>query len=95
MKDLDKLKTDITDAPSTGKINELHYNSLKDEISILYEEIFKKRIESLNSNNNKDFQKKIHELRKNTKDAYSKGILTDLHYNLLNEEISQREKDKE
>jgi YVTN family beta-propeller protein len=88
LKDLDKLKIDITDAHSKGKINELHYNNFKNEISVLYEEIFKKRIKSLSSNNDQ-----LEEIKSRIKDAYSKGKLTELHYKLLNEEIYQNEKD--
>ena len=40
--DLDQLRNDIADAYSKGKINEIHYDSLKREASILYEEIFQK-----------------------------------------------------
>ncbi|MDQ4074105.1 MAG: hypothetical protein M3162_07355 [Thermoproteota archaeon] len=38
---------------------------------------------------------KLNEIRKDIKDAYSKGKLTEQHYNLLNDEISQLEKDTE
>ena len=54
---------------SKGKINEIHYNSLKNEISILYEEIFKKRIESLN--NQSDI-------------IHSKGLLNKLRQDIEN-----------
>ena len=53
------MKTDITDAHSKGKINELHYNSLKNEISILYEEIFKKKIEFLSVAPNQNSRKEL------------------------------------
>ena len=94
LESLDKMKTDVTDSYSKGKLNELHHNSLKNEISILYEEIFKKRIESLDPKDN-DVQQKLQEVRGVVKDAYSKGKLIELHYNLLNEKISLREKDIE
>ena len=94
LKDLDTLKIDITDAHSKGKLNEIHYNSLKDEISILYQEISRKGIESLKSNDD-DFQEKLQDLKKYVKEAYSKGKLTELHYNLLSEEITEKEKIKE
>ena len=58
--------------------------------AILYEEIFEKRIKSLNSNNDG-----LQEIKSSVKDAYSKGKLTELHYNLLNEEITEKEKVKQ
>jgi len=75
------LKIDITDAYSKGSINELHYNSLKNEVSILYEEIFKKRFESMDPNDG-GYQEKLQEVRANIKDTYSKGKLLELHYEI-------------
>ncbi len=76
------------DAYSIGKINELHYNNLKNEISILYEEMFKKRIESLNTAINQNGWKDLFsQLKDDIEDAYSKQKITELHYNLLNKKI--------
>jgi hypothetical protein len=47
-KTLDTLKTDIKNAYAAGKISEQHYNNLKDETSILYERVYKNKIDSLN-----------------------------------------------
>ena len=50
---LNQLRSSILDAYSKGKINEKHYESLKNETSILYEKIYRNRINnSLNNNNN-------------------------------------------
>ena len=46
---LDNLRSDISDAYAKGKINDQHYTNLKDEISILYEEIYQKKIDSIQS----------------------------------------------
>ena len=44
---LDRLRNEIRDAYSEGKINEKHYESLRGEISTLYEEIFRKKIDAM------------------------------------------------
>jgi YVTN family beta-propeller protein len=86
---LDKLKIDITDAYSKGKINELHYINLKKEISILYEEIFKKRIESLDKLSKEDKGKVSDSIKEDISDAYSKEKIIELHYSLLNKKIEE------
>ncbi len=45
------------DAYSKGKINEKHYESLRNEISTLYEEIFRKKIDSLDNDKNSPIKK--------------------------------------
>lgn len=47
---LDRLRRRVSDAYSEGKLNERRYESLKEEISTLYEEIFRNKIASLNDN---------------------------------------------
>jgi hypothetical protein len=89
MDSLDKLKTDITDSYSKGKINEKHYERLNNEISMLYEEIFRKRIES-KSNYLENINSKEHldKLKNDIEKAYSKGKINELHYGSLKNEIS-------
>ena len=87
---LDNLKSRISDAYSKGKINSEHYSNLKDEISVLYQDIFKKRIQLLNDvSNNGDIRKQVEKIRDDIDDAYSKTKLNELHYNLLNKKISE------
>ncbi|MDQ3084338.1 MAG: YncE family protein [Thermoproteota archaeon] len=86
---LNKLKNEISDSYLKGKINEFHYSNLKHEVSILYQEIFMRKIDSLD-NKEIDLQLKL-KLVKDVKDAYSKGILTELHYNMLINKISEME----
>ena len=43
---LDDIECDATDAYSKGKINEIQYNFLKNEISIQNDKIFRKNIDS-------------------------------------------------
>ena len=89
---LDKLKTNISDAYAKGKINAEYYSNLKDEISVLYQEIINKRIQLLNNVSDKgDKQKTIEKIKDDIYDAYSKTKLTKLHYNLLNKKILEYE----
>ena len=79
---VDALNTKIIDIYSMGKINESHYNSLKSEISLLYYEIFKKRLDALQPFT--QGQEKIsEEINKGIKDSYSQGKLNELHKDLL------------
>jgi hypothetical protein len=86
---LDKIKRDISNAYSTGKISNEHYDNLNKEISRLYQEVFKKEIDSLNSlTDNEDKMKLLNKIHYDVEDAYSKEKLTEKHYNLLKEKIS-------
>ena len=72
-----------------------HYESLVNNISILYQEIFKKEIDSLNSlTNNEDKIKLFNNIRSDIQDAYSKDKINEKHYTLLKEKIAELEKKK-
>jgi hypothetical protein len=91
---LDRLRSRVSDAYSEGKINEKHYESLRAEISILYEEIFRKKMAALDSTNNysvvkKPIQDQLAQIRNEIKYSFSKGKLNEKHYALLNEDISK------
>jgi YVTN family beta-propeller protein len=92
---LDRLRSRVLDAYSQGKINEKHYESLGNEISILYEEIFRRKIDSLDNNNktsnNKTTREQLDKIRNEVEYAYSKGKINDKHYDLLNKAISKLE----
>lgn len=63
---------------------------MKDEISILYEKIFRNRIVSLengNPSNKKSAQEQLTQLRNEVKQAYSEGKINDKHYELLSKDI--------
>jgi YVTN family beta-propeller protein len=83
---LDELKDDIMEDYAKGNINEHHYNNLNNTISILYEEIYKKKIDSLNGKNSNDII--LDKVKDDIKDAYAKGKISEQHYDLLNEKIS-------
>jgi hypothetical protein len=55
---LDQLRGNIIDAYSRGNLNEKHYENLKNETSVYYEKIFRRRIDdALNNSNNYSFKK--------------------------------------
>jgi len=84
LENVNKLRNDIIDAYSNGKLSKEHYTNLKNEISNTYQKIFKTRIESLIDSNTEDISK----IKNDIRDAYSDGKITELHFNLLNEKIS-------
>ena len=89
------LRKSIEDAYLKGKMNQQHYTNLVNNISMLYQEVFKKEIDSLNSvTNNEDKIKLLDKLHSDIEDAYSKEKVTEKHYNLLKEKISNYEKSR-
>ena len=84
LENVNKLRNDIIDAYSNGKLSKEHYTNLKNEISNTYQKIFKTRIESLIDSNTEAISK----IKNDIRDAYSDGKITELHFNLLNEKIS-------
>jgi len=84
---LDQLKYDLRDTYANGKIRERDYKLLNDNISLLYEEIYKKKIDSLwregkNSN--------LGRVKDDINDAYVKEKISEQQYNILNDMISAR-----
>jgi YVTN family beta-propeller protein len=87
------LRKSIEDAHLKGKMNQQHYANLVNNISMLYQEVFKKEIDSLNSlSNNEDKMKLLNKMHSDIEDAYSKEKVTEKHYNLLKEKISDYKK---
>ena len=91
VEDLDNLKSDIADAYAKGKISDQHYGDLKNDISIQYEEFYKKRIDSLNGGkldqNSNDYAILLDKIKNDIIDAYAKGKINELHYTLLANKI--------
>ena len=81
---LNILNRNISDSYAEGKISNEQFTHLKNEVSTAYQEIFKKRIESITGPNTDALNK----IKRDIKDAYSTGKIVELHYNLLNEKIS-------
>jgi YVTN family beta-propeller protein len=88
---VNRLRSDIVDEYSKGKLNEKHYENLRNEISILYKEILRKRIDALNNSNDlankKTTDEKLAQIRDEIEYAYSEGKINDTHYTLLNKAI--------
>ena len=85
---IDKLSINIADSYSKGKINNEHYTNLKDEISVLYHQIYDKKIDSLN--HSFSFAERINSLqiiKNDIADLYSKGKIKELHYHMLKEKL--------
>ncbi len=78
------LNRNISDSYAAGKISNEQYTHLKNEVSTVYQKIFKKKIETITDPNTEAIGKIKNEIR----DAYSDGKITELHYKLLNEKIS-------
>jgi YVTN family beta-propeller protein len=93
---LDQLRNDIGNAYSEGKLNEKHYETLRGEISTLYEEIFRKKISALDGKNNYSVVKRpiqeqmarIKGIKDEVEYAFSKGKINKKHYDLLTKAIS-------
>jgi uncharacterized membrane protein len=87
---LDRINKNLINTYSEGKINNEQYSNLKNEISVIYQEIFRKRVDSFNHSGKKDADREIiKKIEEDIKDAYSKGKISELHYNLLNEKITK------
>jgi YVTN family beta-propeller protein len=84
---LDKLRSHLSDTHAKGKISDQHYQNLKNEISVLYEEIHRKRIDSLNGRHDRDDGRLLHQIKDDIEDAFAKGKISEQHYNLLNKKI--------
>lgn len=81
---VNKIRNDIIDTYSNGKIINEHYTNLKNEISVVYREIFKKRISSIAIPD----AEAVRKIKNDITDAYSAGKISELHYSLLSEQIS-------
>ena len=88
IEELNKLTDSITDEYTRGKVNKEQCDSLGDEISISYREIFTKEIDSLNSFCEDDKVKKLSEIKSNIDDTYAKGKINEEHYIDLRKKIS-------
>ena len=87
---LNRIKRDVSNAYSKGKISSEHYNNLNNEISILYQDIFKKQIDAIKSkHDNGNKIKLLNNMLSDLNDAYSKEKINEKHYTLLKESISE------
>lgn len=88
---LERLRRSIANAYAKGNIDEQHFTSLKSELSTLYEEICNKRIESLGGLSSEEGAEILDLMRRDITNAYAKGTINELHYNLIGKKISEYE----
>jgi YVTN family beta-propeller protein len=88
---LNIINKNIINAYSEGKINNEQYTNLKNEISVLYEKLYKKRIDILKESSDGDLNRTIQmdNIKEDIRNTYSEGKISELHYNLLNERITK------
>jgi YVTN family beta-propeller protein len=87
---LNQLMNRVEDTYAKGKINNEHYTRLRSRTSILYQEIYKKIIDSLYDlpiTHNSKGDRLLSKLEDNIEDAYAKGKINEQHYKLLNKKI--------
>lgn len=91
IKQLDTLNKNISDSYAAGKINIEQYTDLKKEISVLIQEIFNKKLDSLEKSLDSDVNRAVllDKIKDEVTESYSKDKITELHYKLLIEKISK------
>lgn len=89
-KALDHLRNRIGDAYSEGKISEVHHENLKNEISIRYDKIFRKRIGDLlvDVSKKETTEEQLKKIKTDLEYTYSEGKINEKHYDLLTKAIS-------
>lgn len=92
IKSLNQLRSDLSDTYAKGKISEQHYQNLKSETGVLYEEIHRKRIDSLKPNNKDDGL--LTTIKQEIDDDFAKGKISKEHYDLLNKKESSVNNDE-
>ena len=65
----------ILDDYANGNISEEHYNNLNNKISVLYEEIYKKKIDLLNGKDTKEAL--LDKIKDDINDSYAKGKISE------------------
>jgi YVTN family beta-propeller protein len=89
VRSLNELNSDIANDYSKGKISDKQYENMKNEISVLYQELHKKNIDSSNQSPEKFDVKELNNILSEVEDAYAKGKLNELHFTLLKDRIAQ------
>ena len=89
VRSLNELNSDIANDYSKGKISDKQYENMKNEISVLYQELHKKNIDSSNKSPEKFDVKELNNILSEIEDAYAKGKLNELHFTLLKDRIAQ------
>ncbi len=89
---INSQKIDITDAYSKGKINEKHFENLKNEISLSYDRVFRKRIDELGNVSSGIVTKdQLNKLKNEMETSYSEQKITETQFTMLNKKFSDLE----
>ncbi len=84
------LKIETVDAYSKGELTEKHYETLKNEISVLYDKLFRRRIAALKDESVRiGSQKRLNKLRDDLENAFSEQKITETQFKLLITKISE------
>ena len=87
---LDKLREKVISGYTRGDITKDQYDVLLNNVSTRYNQIFQKEINLLkNKIDNENKMKLINEIQAELEDAYLKEKISEKHYNLLKEKISE------
>ena len=84
IKSLNELNQRISNSYAAGKITNEQYTNLNSDVSIAFQEILKKRVESVKE---QDLET-VDNIRNDIIDAYNNGKLSSEHYTNLKNEIS-------
>jgi hypothetical protein len=61
---------------------------------VLYEKVYRKRMDSVNSRSDRDNSRILYKIKNDREDACTKGKIGDKHYNLLDKKISEYDNKK-
>ena len=90
IKNLDGIKADLERDYQGEKLLDNQHENVKNEISVLYKEIYDKKINLANSDSHKnDNRKQLDIIEKDIINIYADGKISDQHYQLLKDKLSK------
>ena len=90
------MSKSVEDAYSERKMNEINYDYVNKEISILYDKIFRKSLIALLNSTEDDIGEQLSKLKNEIEITHSEQKITELQFNLLNKKTSEfRPKDND
>jgi YVTN family beta-propeller protein len=87
---LSRIRREVIDTYSKGRINQTQYDSLMNQISILYDKIFRKRIDFI-MNSDRNVSEQLNNLKDDIENSHSEQKITETQFNLLNKKILEFE----
>lgn len=89
---LDRIRNNITDDYTRGKITKDQFEKLVEEISIKYMDIFNNELGPLANYSENDIQNVLGKIKKVIDNSYATDKINEKQYNLLKERLSQIKK---